>query len=198
MKRIREKLAKQSSVENYDGIVYTLCYILFSVVILALLLFPFVDLSINATEEKVGSSNISNNSALPTMATRTSILPLDGDITSKYGWRSDPIYTSQGKYGFHNGIDISASKSDKICAYRDGTVKVTGYSDSYGYYMIISHSDHESFYAHCAKILVASGDEVLCGENIAIAGDTGRATGKHLHFEIRVNDSAVDPMEYIK
>lgn len=223
MHRFKEKANKiiGASIKNtYDGLCYILCCILLVVFIIALLIIPFASLPDNteigsseanaktSQDEKEESENTIKQvgaSANPYGTEETSgatakesemIFPLDGKITSKYGWRNSPLSVSS-EYTFHYGIDVSASESDVILSYKSGTVEETGYSNSYGNYILISHGTHSSFYAHCDKIYVSLGDIVKCGEIIAKAGDTGRATGKHLHFEIRINGTAVDPLEYV-
>lgn len=219
-KEIANKIMGASAKNTYDGLCYILCCILLVIFIIALLIIPFASLpgkakvgsyeadakaSQNAenetesTTKQVSASVNADGTEETSSATEKeseTIFPLDGRITSRYGWRDSPVSASS-EYTFHHGIDVSASKSDVILAYRSGTVTETGYSNSYGYYILISHGTHDSFYAHCDKVYVSVGDIVECGEIIAKAGDTGRATGKHLHFEIRINGTAVDPLEYV-
>ncbi len=129
------------------------------------------------------------------------IFPLDGRITSGFAWRDDPFFNAaadgEAYTEFHRGIDISAARSRDIRACADGVVCFTGSSTGYGNYLMIDHGDYVSLYAHCAEILAAEGDAVHAGDNIAVAGATGRATGPHLHFEIRVDGQVVDPLEYV-
>ena len=134
-------------------------------------------------------------------AVPTIVFPLDGDITSPFAWRIDPFYDpASGEdptYEFHRGIDISAARSRDILACADGVVSFTGYDPGYGLYMIISHESFESLYAHCSSLLIEVGESVAAGESVAVAGSTGRSTGPHLHFEIRVKGEHVDPLEYV-
>lgn len=129
------------------------------------------------------------------------IFPLDGRITSGFAWRDDPFFNAaaggEADTEFHRGIDISAARSRDIRACADGIVCFTGSSAGYGNYLMIDHGDYVSLYAHCAEILAAEGDTVHAGDSIAVAGATGRATGPHLHFEIRVDGQVVDPLEYV-
>lgn len=119
------------------------------------------------------------------------IWPVDGKITSQYGYRVHPITKV---YSMHGGIDIAANIGTDIKAAYSGVVSQTGYSNSYGYYVIISHGDNiETLYAHCSKILCEKGDVVPKGEAVALVGTTGRSTGPHLHFEIRVGGCRVNP-----
>jgi murein DD-endopeptidase MepM/ murein hydrolase activator NlpD len=118
--------------------------------------------------------------------------PVNGSISSPYGWRIHPIY---GTYKFHTGIDLAASYGEIISATSDGIVIYTGWYDGYGNTVIIDHgSGYSSLYAHCSSILVRNGQTVYKGEAIARVGSTGNSTGPHLHFEIRQNGSPINPM----
>lgn len=117
--------------------------------------------------------------------------PVVGRISSEYGYRNHPI---TGKYSLHNGLDIAADSGTEILSAYDGVVKSAGYSSTYGYYMIITHSDNlETLYAHCSKLKADEGDVVKKGDTVALVGSTGRSTGPHLHFEVRVNSYRIDP-----
>ena len=121
------------------------------------------------------------------------IFPLDGEITSAFAERQDPL-TAQADY--HLGIDIAGT--EKIMAAKDGVVEAVKEGSSYGKYIKIRHTDTlETLYAHCSEIKVSEGEKVKARQVIALAGDTGRATGVHLHFEVRVNGECVDPMEFL-
>ena len=121
----------------------------------------------------------------------TFLMPTSGEVVSKYGYRTHPITK---KYTMHNGIDIAAKKGSDIYASFDGTVTSAGYSDSYGYYVIVSHSKNvETLYAHSSKLKVKKGDTVKKGDVIALVGSTGWSTGPHLHFEIRVGGYRINP-----
>lgn len=130
------------------------------------------------------------------------VLPLDGDLTSAYGTRLDPFYNSSllplsaADYEIHRGLDISAARSRDIRAAMPGTVRFVGWDNSYGNYLILTHDACETLYAHCDSIAVTAGQTVRAGENIAVAGATGRATGVHLHFEVFVDGVSVDPAAY--
>lgn len=117
--------------------------------------------------------------------------PVLGKITSHYGYRTNPI---NGVYSMHNGLDIAADTGTDIAAAYDGTVTAAGYSSSYGYYIIVTHSENvQTLYAHCSRLIAAEGDTVKKGETVAKVGSTGRSTGPHVHFEIRVGGYRIDP-----
>lgn len=125
-------------------------------------------------------------------------LPIPGSITSPFGYRTDPL---TGETSYHDGTDITVPESTPILADADGTVTVANALDSwggsYGYYVQIDHSSGlQTLYAHCSQICVTQGQQVQAGQVIAYVGHTGRATGNHLHFEVRENGERVDAMSY--
>lgn len=121
--------------------------------------------------------------------------PANGGYTSLFGWRTHPL---TGQETFHDGVDISAAENSDVLAFADGKILAANWEDSYGYYIKIEHSDRVStFYAHCSQLLKQPGDTVKKGEVIAKSGSTGRVTGPHLHFEIRVEDTLCDPTYYL-
>ena len=114
-------------------------------------------------------------------------LPVEGTITSPQGYRTDPI---TGEISYHSGTDISAPEGTPILAAADGTVTIANATDSwggsYGYYVKIDHGGGlTTLYAHCSSICVTVGQQVLAGQVVAYVGQTGRATGPHLHFEVQ-------------
>lgn len=116
--------------------------------------------------------------------------PSRGVITSNYGARWGEV---------HHGIDIAAKIGDPIGAALDGMVVEAGYNNIYGNTIMINHGNGiETVYGHSSKLLVKVGDEVKKGDIIALAGSTGRSTGPHIHFELRNNGIALNPISYIK
>ena len=122
--------------------------------------------------------------------------PLINNIHSAYGWRTY-MHENREVTDFHRGIDISAAPGVDIYAVQSGRILTAQYSDSdYGNYVIIDHGNNiTTVYAHCSDILVKEGDVVSQGDHIAEIGSTGKSTGSHLHFEVRVNDQHEDPIE---
>jgi murein DD-endopeptidase MepM/ murein hydrolase activator NlpD len=99
---------------------------------------------------------------------------------------------------FHRGIDIPCKYGDPIYAAADGTVEVSAYHSSFGYYVIIYHGGGlATLYAHNSYLLVSVGEQVKAGDKIAKGGSTGFSTGNHCHFEVRINGSAVNPIDYL-
>ena len=124
-------------------------------------------------------------------------LPVAGTITSQFGHRVDPI---TGEVSSHTGTDIACAEGTPILAAADGTVTVANGLDSwggsYGYYVQIDHGGGlETLYAHCSSICVTTGQQVQAGQVIGYVGHTGRATGSHLHFEVRANGNRVNPLQ---
>ncbi len=121
--------------------------------------------------------------------------PVDGSITSGFGYRDHPI---SGSNEFHLAIDIGAAEGTEIGAFAAGTVEYIGASDVFGNYLKIDHDNNvASFYAHCSKLLVHKGDQVACGQTVALVGHTGNATGPHLHLTIEKDNIRLDPAYYV-
>lgn len=117
------------------------------------------------------------------------IWPLTGRITSPFGTReATEIVTAN-----HYGIDIGGNTGDAIVAAMDGIVTLTSEEGGYGKHIQIKNGEVYTLYAHCSKLLVSEGTEVKQGQKIAEVGATGRATGPHLHFEIKREDRVLDP-----
>lgn len=121
------------------------------------------------------------------------VSPVSGNISSRYG-ANESIRNHT-----HKGLDIAASNGTSIFAVADGTVDYAQFNTGgYGYLVIISHGNGvQTYYAHCSKLFVSEGDRVSAGDVIAAVGSTGHSTGNHLHFEIRIDGSQVNPQKYI-
>ena len=139
---------------------------------------------------------------IPSEATWTGIngfiwpLPINGTITSGYGYRSDPF---TGEQKFHGGVDIAAAEGMPIVAANNGIVTIANGSDlwggGYGYYVKIDHlNGYETLYGHCSFICVIEGQAVRKGEVIAYVGSTGNSTGDHLHFEMVLSGARINPL----
>ncbi|ACZ18725.1 Peptidase M23 [Thermanaerovibrio acidaminovorans DSM 6589] len=122
--------------------------------------------------------------------------PLVGQIRSSFGVRVHPVFRTRI---MHTGLDISGSTGDPVRAAESGEVLYAGWLRGYGQVIILDHGrDLTTVYAHLSKIEVNEGEKVSRGEQIGRVGSTGIATGPHLHFEVRVNGKAVNPMGYLK
>ena len=125
-------------------------------------------------------------------------LTVPGTITSQFGYRTDPI---SGETSYHNGTDIAAPEGSPILAAAGGTVTIANALDSwggsYGYYVKLDHGNGlETLYAHCSSICITTGQQVKAGQVIGYVGQTGRATGSHLHFEVYQNGQRTDALTY--
>lgn len=121
--------------------------------------------------------------------------PSSRRITSYFGWRIHPIY---GDNRFHSGIDVGAPYGTHIVAADAGTVVARGYSGSAGNYIHVNHGNGiVTRYYHCSSFVASTGDNVQKGQVIAYVGSTGASTGPHLHFEVRVNGVATNPLGYV-
>ena len=123
---------------------------------------------------------------------------LDGKarISSEYGMRKDPF---NGEMAFHDGIDLAVKRGTGITALKDGVVAFSGFQGGYGNTVIVRHEDGlETVYSHTARNHVTEGQTVTTGTLLADVGSTGRSTGPHLHFEVRKDGEAVNPLPYLK
>lgn len=122
-------------------------------------------------------------------------VPVKGSVTSGFEYRVSPI---TGQKEFHLALDIAAAKGTAVAAFADGVVRYIGESDEFGLYLMIDHANAvATFYAHCSELLVHKGDTVHCGDTVALVGNTGNATGYHLHFTIEKDDVRLDPSYYV-
>lgn len=124
-----------------------------------------------------------------------SVAPVRGILTDGFGSRSDPF---TGRPSSHGGIDISTSHGREIIAPADAVVAKAEWASGYGNVIYLSHGyGYSSRYGHLAEIKVKPGQKVKRGETIGYVGSTGRSTGPHLHYEVRVNGNPVNPLEYV-
>jgi murein DD-endopeptidase MepM/ murein hydrolase activator NlpD len=120
--------------------------------------------------------------------------PADGVVSSGFGYRTHP---DDGQVKFHYGVDVAAPRGAAVSAFADGVVAAVGESTTLGNYVIVSHGEVETKYAHCDEVFVAGGQAVTAGEKIAAVGDSGNATGECLHFELKINGVNVNPAYYV-
>lgn len=118
-----------------------------------------------------------------------------GYISSRFGWRSHPVY---GGMSFHTGIDIITSYGAPIYATAAGVVSFSGYESGYGYVVKINHQNKwKTIYAHCSRLTVPKGKKVKKGQLIAYVGCSGTATGSHIHYEIKKESKLINPTAYL-
>lgn len=127
----------------------------------------------------------------------TYIKPISGGrLSSGFGRRSAP---TKGASTYHKGVDWAVSTGTSVYASCGGTVAKAGWGSGYGYVVYINHEDgRQTRYGHLSKVLVKAGQTVKQGERIALSGNTGVSTGPHLHFEILINGTQVNPLSYLQ
>jgi murein DD-endopeptidase MepM/ murein hydrolase activator NlpD len=142
------------------------------------------EFSKKSATKKITSSNKS------VLGSKTKLLrPSEGKVSSNFGMR-------WGK--MHKGMDIAGSTGSPIYAAMDGTVTYSGWMEGYGKVIIIDHGNKlETIYGHCNLLRVKKGEKVSKGQRIGDVGSTGRSTGPHVHFEVRINGVAENPSKYI-
>lgn len=128
-------------------------------------------------------------------STYPSIWPVNGTITSNFGYRGNPI---GGGTGFHEGLDIAVEYGTPVRATASGTVSMAGWVGGYGNLVEIDHGGgFVTRYGHNSMLLVIQGQAVKTGDIISLAGSTGNSTGPHVHYEVRVNGTATDPLLFL-
>lgn len=129
------------------------------------------------------------------LASTPSIRPVQGWLTSGFGYRKSPF---TGKQDFHSGLDISNKEGTKVIATANGTVSYAAQKMYFGNLVVIDHGYGKiTKYGHLQKILVASGQRVKRGDVVALLGNTGQSTGPHVHYEVRINNVPINPIKYI-
>lgn len=120
----------------------------------------------------------------------------DAVVTQTFGEHTHPL---TGQSSFHRGIDLAALEGDSVLAVADGTVVMSAYDNVYGNYILLTHADGtQTGYAHLQSLLVTEGQSVQQGQVIGLAGQSGWATGPHLHLDVRVDGEYVDPLEALQ
>ena len=144
----------------------------------------------------LGSFNPLGDLSISTSA--PSLWPVMGPITSSFGQREDPILGG-GEGEFHKGVDISAPKGTPIHATADGTVEMASVGNGYGREVVIDHGNGiKTVYGHMSGFAVMRGAHVSRGQVIGYVGMTGRSTGYHCHYEVRIRGTAVNPHKYLR
>jgi murein DD-endopeptidase MepM/ murein hydrolase activator NlpD len=129
------------------------------------------------------------------IAQTPTVWPVHGVLNSGFGVRADPF---TGEPARHEGLDISTARSEPVLATADGVVVHSGWAGEYGKQVEIQHGDrYETIYGHLEQTLVSPGQRVHRGDRVGLVGSTGRSTAPHLHYEVRVDGHAVNPLEYV-
>lgn len=153
--------------------------------------------TVRAAHEQEQFAVLSRAAALSTRIDRIGasyLWPVRGRISSAFGWRNISVAGNR----FHGGIDIAAPNGTPVAAARGGVIARSGWVGAYGYMVAIDHGDGwETRYAHLSRIDVREGERVAQGAVIGLVGSTGASTGPHLHFEVRHDGRALDPLAYL-
>lgn len=148
--------------------------------------------AVKVSKSSAGSGKISTSRELNNNRINIGITlskPVSGILTSRYGYRWGRT---------HTGIDIGAPTGTEIKAAASGTVTFSGWKGSLGKLVVITHENGiQTYYGHCSQLIASAGDKVSVGQVIAKVGSTGRSTGSHLHFEIRIKGASINPQSYI-
>jgi murein DD-endopeptidase MepM/ murein hydrolase activator NlpD len=124
-----------------------------------------------------------------------SLAPVEGWVSSRFGYRVSPF---SNKKEFHSGLDISSKVGTEIYSPADGIVSSIEKSDGLGLCLIVSHGyGFQTKYGHLSKVIVAKGQSIKRGQEIALMGNSGRSTGAHLHYEVNINGVPANPERYI-
>ncbi len=157
---------------------------------------PFNDLTQSEADETTIESQLrlieatGNPSFLPTMWAHL------GRINNEFGYRRNP-FSGRG-YEFHAGMDIDGNRGDFVAAPANGTIVTAGWEGGYGNLIEVDHGNGlRTRYGHLSKIGVQVGDTVQRGQLIGLIGSTGRSTGPHLHYEVRLNDKPINPRRFL-
>src|SRR6476646_9662684 len=122
--------------------------------------------------------------------------PVEGPVTGSFGERIDPF---NGEGAFHSGVDIGSTDGQPVMAPADGVVTFADFLGGYGRAVMIDHGHGiTTRYGHLASFAVMTGQHVHRGDTIAFVGESGRSTGPHLHYEVRINDTPVNPHKYLR
>jgi murein DD-endopeptidase MepM/ murein hydrolase activator NlpD len=122
--------------------------------------------------------------------------PVEGQITGSFGERTDPF---NGEGAFHTGVDIGAAMGQPVIAPADGVVTFADFMGGYGRAVMVDHGHGISTrYGHLSSYIVAAGQHIRRGDTIGYVGLSGRSTGPHLHYEVRINDTPVNPYKYLR
>jgi len=145
----------------------------------------------NEINKKVEELRKQEEAARAVRGTGELVWPANGRVSSGFGWRRHPVF---GGRRHHNGIDIAAPHGANVFAADRGSVIISAYNRGFGNYIVISHGNGmTTLYAHLSKRSVGVGTAVARGQVIGLIGSTGVSTGPHLHFEVSVNGSRINP-----
>ena len=156
----------------------------------------YIDLVINSSTGYYDESNFQGDNNFVGVGMFIWPIPNYTTITSYYGYRTHPI---TGQYKLHSGVDVGAPIGTDFVAMADGTISTASYVSGYGNTVIINHGNGIStLYAHGSQLLVKTNQYVTKGTPVLKVGSTGNSTGPHAHFEVRINNKCVNPLDYFE
>jgi len=155
------------------------------------------DLSVAYVGTKKVANNVLGDSTKVDVGYQSVIEKWLGNV--KFDWPTKGKITQGFNGKDHHGIDLAGDIGDKIKASRPGKVSKVGEHEIYGHFIVINHGNGwETLYAHCSEIVVTEGREILNGDTIGMIGSSGKSSGPHLHFEIKVKGTCVNPTKYLE
>ena len=158
--------------------------------------FNFLEKNASSAALPAGSLNLISTGGLGDLTSTPSIWPVIGHLTGSFGERMDPF---SGEGAFHTGVDISAQYGDPVHATADGVVIEAGDRAGYGRLVEIDHGyGVTTWYGHMSTLNVLVGEQIHRGDTIGNVGVSGRSTGPHVHYEVRINGAPVNPMRYLR
>jgi murein DD-endopeptidase MepM/ murein hydrolase activator NlpD len=157
--------------------------------------FNFLQKNIGAATLPVGALQMVSTGGLGDLTSTPSLWPVIGHLTGTFGERMDPF---SGEGAFHTGVDIATQYGDAVRAAGDGIVVEAGDRSGYGRVVVVDHGRGvTTWYGHLSSFNVIVGEQIRRGDTIGNVGVSGRSTGPHVHYEVRINGAPVNPMRYL-
>jgi len=158
--------------------------------------FNFLEKNVSEADLSPGSLHLLPSSSLADLSSTPSLWPVIGHLTSIFGQRMDPF---SGEGAFHTGVDISSQYGDAVRATADGIVIEAGEHAGYGRLIVVDHGfGLTTYYGHLSSLNVIVGQQLKRGDAVGNVGVSGRSTGPHVHYEVRINGAPVNPMRYLR
>ena len=158
--------------------------------------FNFLQNNIGAAALPIGGLQLVSTGGLGDLTSTPSLWPVIGHLTGSFGERMDPF---SGEGAFHTGVDIAAQYGDAVRVSADGIVIEAGDRSGYGRLVVVDHGfGVTTWYGHLSSFNVMVGEQIKRGDTIQNVGVSGRSTGPHVHYEVRINGASVNPMRYLR
>jgi len=158
--------------------------------------FNFLENNANQAALPMGSLQLVSSPALADLTSTPTLWPVVGHLTGSFGERMDPF---SGEGAFHTGVDISSQYGDAVRVSADGMVIESGDHSGYGRLVVVDHGfGVTTYYGHLSSFNVLVGQQLRRGDTIGNVGVSGRSTGPHVHYEVRINGAPVNPMRYLR